>query len=200
MTLAEKKQKLEEIRQELIGAKKAPLFKYRTENSYLPVAGTGKANAKIMIVGEAPGKNEAISGIPFCGRAGSILDELLESISLAREGVYITNIVKDRPPENRDPTKEEIVWYSTYLDRQIEIIKPKVIVTLGRFSMEYLFERYGVATEEKGIAKLHGTVHEGIAGGCNIKIVALYHPAASIYNQKLKEVLKEDFRILRQFI
>jgi DNA polymerase len=191
---------LQKMRNELLGASKAPLFSYRTENKYQPVVGEGDSNSHIMIVGEAPGKNEALSGRPFCGRAGSILDELLESISLDREAVYITNIVKDRPPENRDPTKEEIAWYAPYLDRQIEIIKPKVIVTLGRFSMEYLFDRYGVETEVKGISNLHGTIHAAGVGQHQVKIVALYHPAASIYNQSLKDTLKEDFQILKQFV
>ena len=200
MTLAQKKEKLEEIREELLKAKKAPLYGYRTENNYLPVPGEGKANAKIMVVGEAPGKNEAITGLPFCGQTGKILDELFESISLDRESVFVTSIVKDRPQKNRDPTREEIAWYAPYLDRQIEIVAPKVVVALGRFAMEYLFERYGVETEEKTISKLHGSIHKGIVGKQKIHIVALYHPSASIYNQKLKGVIKKDFKVLKQFI
>ena len=153
-----------------------------------------------MFVGEAPGKNEAMTGRPFCGKAGSILDELLESISLERSSVYITNIVKDRPPENRDPFPDEIAWYAPYLDKQIDIIQPKVIVTLGRFAMDYLFNRYGVQTDQHGITQLHGTVHGAHTGEHEMKIVALYHPAASIYNQHLKETLREDFQQLKQFI
>ena len=200
MNLPEKKEKLEEIRKELIRAKKAPLYAYRTENKYLPVPGEGSPNAKIMIVGEAPGKNEALTGLPFCGQTGKILDELFESISLDRKSVFITSVVKDRPQKNRDPTKEEIAWYAPYLDRQIEIIAPKVVVALGRFAMEYLFARYGVKTEGATISELHGSIYEGKAGNKKIKIVALYHPSASIYNQKLKEVITEDFKILTQFI
>lgn len=195
-----KTDELQKIKDELLGATDAPLYEYRTQNNYFPVVGEGSHDAHIMIIGEAPGKNEALSGRPFCGRAGQILDDLLQSINLEREGVYITNIVKDRPQDNRDPTPEEIAYYAPYLDRQIDIMKPKVIVTLGRFSMEYLFDRYGVETEEKGISNLHGTVHTANTGETEIKIVALYHPAASIYNQKLKETLKEDFQILKQFI
>lgn len=191
---------LQKIKNELLSATDAPLYAYRNENNYFPVVGEGSHEAHIMIVGEAPGKNEALTGRPFCGRSGQILDELLESISLKRDAVYITNIVKDRPQENRDPTSEEIGYYAPYLDRQIDSMKPKVIVTLGRFSMEYLFNRYGVETEEKGISNLHGTVHTAHTGETEIKIVALYHPAASIYNQKLKETLKEDFQVLKQFI
>ena len=198
--ISEKEEKLEEIRKELICAKKAPLYIYRTENNYLPVPGEGKANAKIMVVGEAPGKNEAITGLPFCGQTGKILDELFQSISLDRKSVFVTSVVKDRPQKNRDPTKEEIAWYAPYLDRQIEIIAPKVVVALGRFAMEYLFMRYGVETEGKTISELHGSVYEGRVGKQKINIVALYHPSASIYNQKLKEVIKEDFKVLKQFI
>lgn len=200
MTLGEKKEKLEEIREELVRAKKAPLYSYRKENNYLPVPGEGKANAKIFVVGEAPGKNEAETGRPFCGQTGKILDELFESINLDRESVFITSVVKDRPQKNRDPTKEEIAWYAPYLDRQIEIIAPKVVVALGRFAMEYLFERYGVDLEKKTISELHGSVFNGSVGAQKIKIVALYHPSASIYNQKLKSVIKEDFKVLKQFI
>lgn len=200
MNLGEKKEKLEKIREELVKAKKAPLYKYRTENNYLPVPGEGSANAKIIMVGEAPGKNEGETGRPFCGQTGKILDELFESIGLDRESVFITSVVKDRPQKNRDPTKEEIAWYAPYLDRQIEIIEPEIVVALGRFSMEYLFDRYGVDIKKQTISQLHGSVHVGKVGERDIKIVALYHPSASIYNQKLKSVIKEDFKVLKQFI
>jgi len=200
MNIQKKKEKLEEVRKELLKAKKAPLYSYRTENNYLPVPGEGKANAKIVVVGEAPGKNEAVTGLPFCGQTGKILDDLFEGIALDRKSVFVTSVVKDRPQKNRDPTKEEIAWYAPYLDRQIEIIAPKVVVALGRFSMEYLFDRYGVETKEKTISQLHGSVHEGKVGDQKIKIIALYHPSASIYNQKLKSVIKEDFNVLKQFI
>tara|TARA_B100000508_G_scaffold60333_1_gene47142 strand:- start:181417 stop:182019 length:603 start_codon:yes stop_codon:yes gene_type:complete len=200
MNIQQKKEKLEEIRKELIKAKKAPLYSYRKENNYLPVPGEGRTNAKIVMVGEAPGKNEAETGRPFCGQTGKILDELFESINLDRESVFVTSVVKDRPQKNRDPTKEEIAWYAPYLDRQIEIIAPKVVVALGRFAMEYLFDRYGVDIEKKTISELHGSVFEGKVGAQRIKIVALYHPSASIYNQKLKSVIKEDFKVLKQFV
>ena len=178
----------------------APLYTYRTENNYLPVLGEGDSTASIMFVGEAPGKKEAESGKPFCGRAGKMLDELLNSVGLLRESVYITNIVKDRPPENRDPTPEEITWYAPYLDQQIEIIKPNVVVTLGRFAMDYLFTRYGVESEETLISQLHGTVHDAQTQDVPFKIVSLYHPAAAIYNQKLKKTLLEDMQQLKQFM
>lgn len=198
--MSNKVEKLQELNEKLIQATDAPLYTYRTEHEYVPVLGDGNPNASILIVGEAPGKNEAETGKPFCGRAGKVLDELLESIGLERSSVYITNIVKDRPQKNRDPLPEEIAWYAPYLDQQIDIIKPKVIVTLGRFSMEYLFSRYGVDQEEKTISQLHGTVHEATTGETKVYIVALYHPAACIYNQKLKETLLEDMQQLKQFM
>ncbi len=100
-----------------------------------------------MFVGEAPGKNEALTGKPFCGAAGKILDELLATVGINRADIYITNIVKDRPPENRDPSPAEIESYGPFLDRQIEIIRPKVIATLGRYSMVYIMNRLGLGSE-----------------------------------------------------
>ena len=123
---------LKAIRDEAIALKQSPLYEYRTSNRYYPVIGEGSHDANIMFVGEAPGKNEAETGRPFCGAAGKFLTELIEGIGLKREQVYITNVVKDRPPENRDPTPEEIEIYAPFLDRQIDIIQPKVIATLGR--------------------------------------------------------------------
>lgn len=198
--MANNTEQLKKIRDELLNATDAPLYEYRTNNNYVPVIGEGNHEASIMVVGEAPGKNEAETGRPFCGRAGKMLDELLESIGLQRELIYITNIVKDRPQDNRDPTPEEIAWYAPYLDRQIDIIQPKVIVTLGRFAMEYLFTRYGVDLEGRGISQLHGTVHTAHTGETEVKIIALYHPAAAIYNQKLKGTLIEDMQQLKPFI
>jgi uracil-DNA glycosylase family 4 len=142
--MADKNAKFEEmkrIRDEIMDLKGSPLYKERVENGYFPVIGAGSHDAKIMFIGEAPGKNEAKTGRPFCGASGRILDELLASIKMKREDIYITNIVKDRPTGNRDPRSEEIEMYAPFLDRQIEIIKPSVIVTLGRFSMELHYEK-----------------------------------------------------------
>src|SRR3989344_9619517 len=123
----EKTEKLRAIRDEVLVLKKSPLYDYRKRNNYYPVIGEGNHDALVMFIGEAPGKNEALKARPFCGAAGKILDELLGSIGVKREDVYITNIVKDRPPENRDPTPEEIGMYAPFLDRQIDIIAPKII-------------------------------------------------------------------------
>lgn len=196
-TKAEKDSTLLAIKQELLAAHEAPLFAYRTANKYWPVIGEGSHEAKIMFIGEAPGKNEALSGRPFCGAAGKILDELLGSIGLSRAEVYVTNIVKDRPPENRDPEPAEIDYYAPYLDRQIAILQPKVIATLGRFSMSYLLNKYDLPAGS--ISQLHGQILEVETPFGPITLVPLYHPAAAIYNQHLKETLKQDFAVLKRF-
>jgi len=190
---------MKEIRDEVLALSSSPLYEYRTENQYLPVIGEGSHDAKIVFVGEAPGRNEAQTGKPFCGAAGRILDELLASVELSRADIYITNIVKDRPPENRDPLPEEIRVYGPFLDRQIEIIQPKVIATLGRFSMGYMLEKFNLGKENQGIGKLHGKVFTAQASYGEVAIVVLYHPAAAIYNQSLKATLLNDMQALKKF-
>ncbi len=196
----ERKTKLEEIEKEITNLKSSALCLERIKNKVLPVIGEGDLRAHIMFIGEAPGKNEAKTGKPFCGRSGKLLDEFLASIKLPREKVYITNIVKDRPPENRDPTPEEIEIYAPFLDRQIEIIKPKVIATLGRFSMQYIMNRYGLEKELGPISNLHGQVFDTTIAGEPVKVVPLYHPAVAIYNQHTKETLMGDFKVLKTLI
>jgi len=172
------------------------LYAYRTENKYFPVIGEGSHDSKIMFVGEAPGRNEAKTGRPFCGAAGKILDELLASVGIPRDEVYITNIVKDRPPENRDPLPREIEIYGPFLDRQINIIQPEIIATLGRYSMGYIMKKFDKEFDLEPISVAHGKAYDAKAEYGPIKIVALYHPAAAIYNQHLIETLKKDFTIL----
>src|SRR3989338_3019091 len=129
MSLVQSKtEKMREVRDEIIAKKSLPLYEFRKSNNYYPVIGEGSHDANLIFIGEAPGRTEAETGRPFCGRAGKLLDEMLASIGLPRESVYITNIVKDRPPENADPTPEQILAYAPYLDRQIEILEPNVIV------------------------------------------------------------------------
>lgn len=191
-----KTKQIEQIREEIMNLKDSPLYSYRTENNYFPVVGSGSYDSKIMFIGEAPGRNEAKSGKPFCGSAGKILDSLLESISIPREEVYITNIVKDRPPQNRDPSPEEIDIYGPFLDREIEIVQPKIIATLGRYSMDYVLRLFKKDDEIEPISAAHGKAYDVKASYGDIKVVALYHPAAAIYNQKLKGTLLEDFKVL----
>ena len=191
-----KTEQLREIKDAVVGLTTSPLYSFRQQEKNLPVIGEGSHEAQIMFIGEAPGKNEAKTGRPFCGAAGKLLDELLASINLPREQVYITNIVKDRPPQNRDPLPEEIFIYGPFLDQQIEIIKPKIIATLGRYSMTYVLDKFKLG-QHGTISDLHGRVIEAAAAYGPIKIVPLYHPAAAIYNQHLKATLLDDIKILK---
>lgn len=190
--MEEKEEALSKIKEEVLYLVESPLYSDRVEHNYFPVIGEGNCAAQIMFVGEAPGENEAKTGRPFCGRAGKILDELLQSVGIERREVYITNIVKDRPPGNRDPLPEEISVYAPFLDREIEIIKPKVVATLGRFAMAYVMNRYGLKGKLAPISVLHGQSLQAT----NFKLLPLYHPAAAIYNQKLLSTLKEDIKSL----
>ncbi len=190
---------LRKIKDEVINCKKCSLYQDRIEGGFYPVIGEGNHQAKIMFVGEAPGLQEAKSGRPFCGASGRILDELLNSVSIKREDVYITNILKDRPPKNRDPQKEEIEACVPYLDRQIELIKPIVICSLGRYAMEFLMGKFGLEDVIEPISKIHGKVFEVEIVSQSIKIIPLYHPAVATYNPNMKEVLQKDFQILKRF-
>lgn len=197
MRKGERLAQLKEIKEDLVSNKDLPLYKFRTENNYLPVIGEGSNEAKIMFIGEAPGKNEAEKGKPFCGASGKFLDELLAHVGIKREDVYITNIVKDRPQENRDPTPEEIKSYGPYLDKQIEIIQPKIIATLGRFSMQYIMEKFKLTSDLALISKIHGKAFKAQTTYRTIIIIPLYHPASALYNGSMREVLKKDFEILK---
>lgn len=192
-----KKKEMDILKKEVVNLTSSPLYSERIKHGYVPVIGEGSFDAEIMFIGEAPGKNEAETGKPFCGRAGQILNEMLESIDLPREDVYITNIVKDRPPENRDPLPEEITLYAPFLDRQIEIIQPQIIATLGRFSMNYVLERYGSPEMLAPISQNHGKIFEVEMSYGTIKIIPLYHPAGTIYNKTIRANLKTDFQILK---
>jgi DNA polymerase len=194
MSKADEMQKIQEEVQSLVTS---PLYTYRTENGYLPVVGEGSIDAHIMFVGEAPGKNEAKTGRPFCGAAGKILDELLVDIGIKREDVYITNIVKDRPPKNRDPLPEELAVYGIFLDRQIGLLKPKVIVTLGRHAMEYIMKKYGLGLETIGEA--HGKEYKVATQYGQASVVALYHPCVALYNRSKLSLLKNDIKILKKY-
>jgi DNA polymerase len=195
-----KTDEMRKIRDEILVFKESPLFEYRRSNRYFPVIGEGSHEAKIVFIGEAPGKNEAETGKPFCGAAGKFLTELIESIGLTREQVYITNIVKDRPPENRDPTPEEIELYAPFLVRQIEIIQPLVVATLGRHSMNYIMKHFDLDFELEPISRIHGESFETKASYGPLNVVTLYHPAAALYNGGMRDIIKKDFEILKNFI
>ncbi len=193
-----RKAALKQIKDEVL-ALQTPLADERRKNKVFPVIGEGSHFSDIMFIGEAPGKNEAKSGRPFFGAAGKILTELLDSVGVKREEVYITNIVKDRPTNNRDPLPEEIVAYGPFLDRQIDIIQPKVIATLGRYSMTYIMEKLDLGIFLEPISIAHGKHYEAKTSYGTVTVIPLYHPAAAIYNQHLKETLKKDFQIIKEY-
>ncbi|MEX0672931.1 MAG: uracil-DNA glycosylase [Candidatus Paceibacterota bacterium] len=188
--------KMRAVKKEVEALTRSPLCQERIKNEKLPVVGEGALDADIMLIGEAPGKNEAITGRPFCGAAGRILDHLFLSVGIQREDVYITSIVKDRPPNNRDPTPQEIADYAPFLDRQIEIIQPKVIATLGRFAMNYILERYGTPEMIRPISQNHGKKYKIQMTYGDIDVIPLYHPTATVYNKTVRKDLAEDFKIL----
>ncbi|MFA5996020.1 MAG: uracil-DNA glycosylase [Patescibacteria group bacterium] len=191
---------LKQIKDEVVNLTQSPLYTERIKNKMLPVIGEGNHQAKIMFVGEAPGRNEAIYGRPFCGAAGKLLDELLASVGIPRQDVYITNIVKDRPTNNRDPLPAEIEIYGPFLDRQINIIQPAVIVTLGRYSMIYIMTKFGLQHKLTNISNMHGQLFTTTTSYGPLAILVQYHPAAALYNGSLRTTLAKDFQALRQYI
>jgi len=153
----------------------------------------GSPEADIVFIGEAPGKSEDEQGLPFVGAAGKLLNEMLESIGLKRADIYITNIVKYRPPNNRDPLPEEKKAFWPYLVRQLDVIKPKLVVTLGRHSMEYFLPG-------QKISVIHGEPKRVQFGERKQVVMPLYHPAAALYNGSMKTTLLEDFARIPQIL
>lgn len=200
MSQHDQKIRLEAIAREVQELEDSPLYDFRVENNYQPVIGEGDPQARVMLIGEAPGKQEARSGRPFVGRSGKVLDKMLESIGLSRQNVYITNVVKDRPPENRDPTREEVRLYAPFLDRQIDIIQPQVIVPLGRFAMQFVLDRYDLPQKDQRISELHGAILEARAGNRPIQILPMFHPAVALYNPDRRQDLQQDFQTLADLL
>ena len=159
------------------------------------VFGTGSVDANVVFIGEAPGKNEDLRGEPFVGASGKFLDEMLESIGLARSNIYITNIVKYRPPKNRDPSREEKESFMPFLYAQLAAIAPKVVVTLGRHSTNCFLPGLQISA-------IHGQTQqisvEVESKQYNWTILPLYHPAAALYNGKLRQTLLKDFKTIKQ--
>ena len=177
--------RLQEIRQEITTCQLCQLAKERLN----AVPGEGPAKVDIMFIGEAPGFHENRQGKPFVGQAGQFLDELLQAAGLDRDQVYITNVVKCRPPNNRDPLPEELKACQRYLDEQIALLDPQVIVTLGRISMSKFIT-------DGRISAIHGRTHTVN----NRKVVTMYHPAAALHQPALRQTLIEDFVKLKRFI
>ena len=177
---------LEEIRAQVEGCRRCPLADGRTQT----VFGVGNPSARVLIVGEAPGKNEDLQGEPFVGAAGKYLNELLAIAGLRREDVFIANVLKCRPPGNRDPRPEEIELCTPYLREQTRTIDPEFIVTLGNFSTKFILKT------EIGITRLHGTLQR--AG--RFKVFPIFHPAAALYDGSKREALENDFATLGQLL
>lgn len=167
------------------------------------VVGDGSLDADIMFVGEAPGKSEDLSGVPFCGMAGKNLDKLLDGVGLSRKDIYITNILKCRPFKNRDPRLEEISAHSPWLLKQIRDIKPRVVCSLGNYATKFFLALGEVENMKKmpGITSVHGKVFDIEIGGLKIKLIPLFHPAAIIYNRtKLTPLWEEDMKKIKNFL
>ncbi len=166
------------------------------------VFGKGNPGAEILFIGEAPGRNEDLQGEPFVGAAGKQLDELLKMIGLELKDVYIANILKYRPPDNRAPTKEEIIRHAPYLVEQIKIIEPEIIITLGNYATKFVLA--GLDPEKMkhvgGITHLHGIPVEMTIQGKKYSVVPMYHPAAMLYNGSLKKIIEEDFRKAGEYL
>ena len=164
------------------------------------VVGKGNLKADILFVGEAPGKNEDEQGLPFVGAAGKNLDKLLNEVGLSLNDIYITNILKCRPPENREPLPDEIKAHTPWLLKQIKEMKPKVICSLGNHATKFFLSGGEVdkMDEQPGITKLHGKVRMIEIGGMKIKLIPLFHPAAIIYKQALKGEWEKDMEIVKR--
>jgi DNA polymerase len=187
-----KKELLDAVATEVIVCMKCSLWKTRKN----AVPGEGNYESPIMFIGEAPGYWEDIRGKPFVGDAGKFLDSLLSEIDFSRENVFICNVLKCRPPKNREPMPNEIQTCTPYLDRQIRAIQPKFIVTLGNYSTVYIFSKAGLPFNS--ITQAHGKFYETSILDINVIAFPTFHPAAALYNAKYKEQITSDFKLLGQ--
>ncbi|MEB3862142.1 MAG: uracil-DNA glycosylase [Desulfurococcales archaeon] len=163
-----------------------------------PVPGEGPVPSRIMIVGEAPGRREDEAGRPFVGQAGKLLDKLLSLAGLTRREVYITNVVKCRPPGNRDPRQDEIAACSPYLQRQVQLVEPEIIMAVGRIAGATLYRMAGLRW--RGIRAERGRLVHGAIAGRRVGIYPTFHPAAALYNREVLPMLEEDFRRLGEIL
>jgi uracil-DNA glycosylase len=183
MDAVERAAALREYAEETASCTKCALAEGRTQ----VVFGSGSPNADLMFVGEAPGFHEDQQGVPFVGQAGKLLDKLLDGIGLTRADVFVANVLKCRPPGNRDPLPEEIAACEPHLFRQIELIDPKLVATLGNFATKLL------SGKPAGITRVHGHEQEVTLGSRTVALYPLYHPAAALYTPSMLKVLEEDF-------
>jgi len=185
------------IVKEIEECRRCELYKHRRR----AVPGEGSLNSKILFLGEAPGRKEDEEGRPFVGAAGKLLNTLLEGIGLSRDRVFITNVVKCRPPNNRDPREEEILACSTHTNKILSLIGPDVIITLGNHAGKYVISTLGNRPWH-GVAKHRGKVYELFINliNKNVKVIPTFHPAAALYNPILRQGLEEDFALIRKVI
>jgi DNA polymerase len=190
-------EELEKIKEKII-LSKLPLHEGATN----VVMGKGNPQAKIFFCGEAPGAKEDLQGMPFVGAAGKNLDKLLAAVGLSMNDVYIANILKYRPPENRNPSPEEIISHTPYLIEQIKVIRPKIVCSLGNYATKFFMSGCDPLTMDKqpGITTLHGKAKEIEIHGTKIKLIPLFHPAAIIYNRKLITLWDQDMEIVKKEI
>jgi uracil-DNA glycosylase family 4 len=193
MTLDEKTARILKLRDQIASCRRCSLHKTRTHT----VPGEGHVDADIMFIGEAPGQNEDLQGKPFVGRAGDVFDKLLQSVHLTRAQIYLCNILKCRPPENRNPLATEIHACVGSLDLQLKIINPKVIATLGNFATTYIFEKFNLPAAK--ISYVHGKIIPVNTPNGSIKIIPLFHPAVATYDVTKMDELIQDFQTLKQF-
>lgn len=197
MSTQTKQQLLDELKGQIEHSGVAPELK---EQATQLVFGDGSPDAEIVFIGEAPGKNEDLQGIPFVGAAGKFLNEMLEGIGLKREDIYITNIVKYRPPNNRDPLPEEKKAFLPYLQTQLEIIQPKVVVTLGRHSMNCFLPDLQISKVHGEPKRIRISMKARTDDTLQIVILPLFHPAAALYNGGLRQTLIDDFARLPEIL
>jgi uracil-DNA glycosylase len=183
-TAAERREELKAVWHQAQACTKCPQLAATRQTV---VFGSGNADADLMFVGEAPGANEDKQGLPFVGQAGRLLDTLLSEIGLSREDVFVANVLKCRPPGNRDPLPQEIDACQDYLFRQLELIEPRVVCTLGNFATKLL------RGDPTGITRLHGREELRQIGPRRVRLYPIYHPAAALYTPKMLETLREDF-------
>lgn len=197
---AEKEAALKQIRLDLIAATDSPLYPIRQENRFFPVLGDGDANATLLFISEAPGINEAKEGRPFFGQSGVVLNEMLGTIGLTREQVFVTNFVLDYLGEKREPKTEELAYYAPFVDRILEVIQPTVIVAMGGVAMRELLKKYDQPEAKEKISAIHGKLLPVTATWGPIHIVPTYHPASVLYSASWKAWLREDFQKLKLFV
>lgn len=195
-----KKEALKELRASLVAASDSPLYETRIDGRYFPVIGEGSIDAPLLFIGESPGKTEAQEGRPFIGQSGKVLDEMLASIGLKREDIFITNLILDHPGMKREPTAAEIAYYEPYLDRLIDLVRPAVIVPLGRFAAWAVCRKFELREADQRISEIHGKLIKARAPYADIHVVPLFHPAAVLYSASMKATLWQDFQKLKLFL